>query len=196
MTNASDDHPHGLDADVEYPVPPDHEPDKHAAPDRDEASPPTERAIIPVPPNFATSSFPIVRARRELKVAVVAAKTAMANLRRLEQGMQVQLDALAIDALIGAATDNQLPLDDADDIGHLRHRSRDGEFDGHVALAVDELEDMLATLDAAQSSLRVISLLAEPIPSTWDNLPTLVLARNLNRLGHTLLRGRIPGVSL
>jgi hypothetical protein len=65
-----------------------------------------------------------------------------------------------------------------------------------LPLAKDELEDVLATLEAGLAALKAISLLDEPIPEAWGNLRAVPLARKLNVLGHTLLRGRIAGVNL
>lgn len=78
----------------------------------------------------------------------------------------------------------------------LRHRARNGEFNTHVKYALDELQDVLTAIEAALAALTVISLLGELLPSEWSNLPPALLARKLTNLGHTLLRGRIPGVNL
>ena len=55
---------------------------------------------------------------------------------------------------------------------------------------------MIATIEAVLSALKAISLLGEPIPIEWSNLHPVLLARKLNVLSHTLLRGRIAGESL
>jgi len=157
----------------------------------------TEPVIVPVPPPpTGTSALPIPRARRELKTEIGRIKVAMAVLAKLAAKERPSADPIAIDALVCAATDQRYPLNDMNQTDRLREQAKRGEFIGHLPLALDELEDVLATLDAGMASLRVISLLDEPIPEAWGNLRAVPLARKLNVLGHTLLRGRIPGVNL
>jgi len=181
------------DDDASYPLPPDIEVGGDVA---QTAS--TDTDIVPAPPQSATiPTLPVPRARREVKTAIAEIKTAMAVLKQVEAGERPQADALAIDALVCGATDRRFPLDDGEpDIDRLRDSAKKGRFTAHLPLALDELEDALATLEAALSALKAISLLDEPIPGAWGNLHAVLLARKLNFLGHTLLRGRIAGVNL
>lgn len=157
-----------------------------------------EPVIVPPPSQAVTARpLPVPRARRQLKAEVDALKEAMATLKTRELGEDVELTDRAIDALVCATLDLQLPLDaDNPHVGRRREQARQGKLDAYAALAMDEIEDALATLEAALSALKAISLLDEPIPTEWDNLGPVPLARKLNLLGHTLLRGRIAGVNL
>lgn len=187
---------HPDETDTDYPPPPD-------ADDIDDvlvghnAGIEPEPVIVPAPvPSAPAPSLPVPRARRHLKDMHEAIKTAMAGLTRLRLGEQVTLDAVAIDALVCGAVDRQYPLGDGARIDQLRERARAGEFAKYIPLALDELEDVIAVLEAALSALKAVSLLGEPIPANWGNLHPVHLARKLNVLGHTLLRGRIAGVNL
>lgn len=163
-----------------------------------EPGPDAEPAMVPVPTHaVAATMLPIPRARRQLKAETETLKTAMANLKRLELGDQAELNSLAIDALVCATLDRQFPLDeDHPHIGRRREQAMQGKLTAYIPLAMDELEDVLATLEAALAALKAISLLDEPIPGDWGNLHPILLARKLNGLGHVLLRGRIAGVNL
>jgi len=190
MTNASDPD----DDYTDHPMPPDADDIGHASADLGAGTEP-EPVIAPVPP-AATPSLSVPRVRRHLKDMHEAVKDAMTGLTKLRLGEQVTLDAIAIDALICGAVERQYPLGDGPRIDQLRDRARAGEFSKYVPLALDELEDVIAVLEAALSALKAISLLGEPIPANWGNLHPVHLARKLNVLGHTLLRGRIAGVNL
>jgi hypothetical protein len=180
------------DDDASYPLPTDIDVDASVPVGND-----LEPVIVPVPqPPATTPGLPIPRARRELKTEIGAIKVAMAVLTKLAARERASADAIAVDALVCAATDQRYPLDDTDQIDKLRAQARRGEFTGHVPLAMDELEDALATLEAGLAALKAISLLDEAIPEAWGNLRSAPLARKLNVLGHTLLRGRIAGVNL
>jgi hypothetical protein len=187
---------HTDETDSDYPPPPDADDIDDVPADHDggiEQNP----VIVPEPvPLTPAPSLPVPRARRHLKEMHEAIKTAMAELTRLRLGEQVTLDAVAIDALVCGAVDRQYPLGDGARIDQLRERARAGEFAKYVPLALDELEDVIAVLEAALSALKAVSLLGEPIPANWGNLHPVHLARKLNVLGHTLLRGRIAGVNL
>ncbi len=176
--------------DASYPLPPDVDEPAPASAD-------VEPAIVPVLtlPTVA-STLPVPRARRELKAEMAAVTAAMKVLTRLAGGEKAPADAVAVDALVCAATDRRYPVDDTDPIEQLREQARHGRFMAHLPLAMDELEDVLATLEAGLAALKAISLLDEPIPEAWGNLRAVPLARKLNVLGHTLLRGRIAGVNL
>jgi hypothetical protein len=154
-----------------------------------------EPHIVPPPPT-STLTLPVPRARRELKSEIGAVKVGMAVLTKLAAGERPTPNPVAVDALVCAATDRRYPLDDTDPIEQLREQARHGRFTAHLPLAMDELEDVLATLEAGLAALKAISLLDEPIPEAWGNLRAVPLARKLNVLGHTLLRGRIAGVKL
>lgn len=175
------------DGDADYPLPTD-------------APPETDGGVAPVPAPerpTAPATLAIPRARRELKSHAKALQSAMETLKTRQLGETADLDPLAIDALVCGASDSQLPLnDDNAHIDRLRERARRGDLDAYAGLAMDELEDALAALEAALAALKAISLLDEPVPADWGNLPPLQLARKLNVLGHTLLRGRIAGVNL
>lgn len=175
------------DSDADYPLPTD------APPETDGGV-----ALVPAPEQpTVPATLAIPRARREIKANAEALKSAMEILKARQLGESVNLDPLATDALICGASDSQLPLDnDNPHIGRLREKARRGGLDAYAGLAMDELEDALAALEAALAALKAISLLDEPVPADWGNLPPLLLARKLNVLGHTLLRGRIAGVNL
>lgn len=157
-----------------------------------------EPAIVPAPSQAATTKpMPVPRARRQLKAEVGVFKEAMAVLKKRELGDDVELSGLAIDALVCAMLDFQLPLDvDNPHVGHRREQAMQGKLTAYIPLAMDELEDALATLEAALAALKAVSLLDEPIPAEWGNLGPVPLARKLNGLGHVLLRGRVAGVNL
>lgn len=183
-----------------------HDGDKYPPPPSaadDDVSPPlepdveAEPAIVPAPSHpAAVPTLAVPRARRELKVAHEAVKAAMTTLSKLTMGEQVKLDAIAVDALICGAYDRQYPIGDTARVNQLRERALDGELSKYAPLALDELEDVITALEASQAALKAASLLGEPIPATWGNLHPVLLARKLNGLGHTLLRGRIAGVNL
>ena len=178
------------DDDASYPLPPDVDEPAPASAD-------VEPIIVPVPPPLTgTSILPVPRARRELKTEIGAVKVGMAVLTKLAAGERPTANPVAVDALVCAATDRRYPLDDTDPIEQLREQARHGRFTAHLPLAMDELEDVLATLEAGLAALKAISMLDEPIPESWSNLRAVPLARKLNVLGHTLLRGRIAGVNL
>ena len=180
------------DDDASYPLPPNIDVDESVPVGND-----VEPVIVPVPqPPATTRGLPIPRARRELKTEIGAVNVAMAVLRKLAARERASADAIAVDALVCAATDQCYPLDDTDQTDKLREQARRGEFTGHLPLAMDELEDVLVTLEAGLAALKAVSLLDEPIPEAWGNLRSVPLARKLNVLGHTLLRGRIAGVNL
>jgi hypothetical protein len=157
-----------------------------------------EPAIVPPPSQAVTSKpLPVPRARRQLKSEADTLKQAMKTLKERELGEDVLLNDRAIDALVCATLDLQLPLDaDNPHVARRREQARQGQLNAYVALAMDELEDAVATLEAALAALKAISLLDEPIPFEWSNLSPLPLARKLNGLGHVLLRGRIAGANL
>lgn len=157
-----------------------------------------EPDTVPAPaPRTVSSRLPVPRARRELKAELEDAKVAMANLKMLELGEDVNLDPVAIDALVCSFTDASFPLDDSlPHIDRWREKARNGDLKTHVSLAMDEIEDVICTLDAALVALKACSALDEPIPAIWGNLSPVDLARKLNQLGHVLLRGRIAGMAL
>jgi hypothetical protein len=164
---------------------------------RDTARHHEEALLEIVPEQVGTTqhlSIPLVRCT--LNELAKKLSQVIIDLTKLEHGARVRHTPLAIDALVSAAVAHQLPLPDTRQIHNLRERASKGEFDTRARLALDEIEDTLATVNAALQSLRAASILGEPLPSQWSNLPPIHLARNLNRLGHTLLRGRIPGANL
>lgn len=184
ITNQDNDYLNPASDDEAYPLPPD--------------APSTAEAIKTVadPPSLGRP-LAIPRVRRELKSFVEDAKVAMKELKQVQFGEAPVLGKLALDALVSGATDARLPLDgDAPRTRQLRELAGAGKFNAHAALAMDELEEALATTEAGLSALKVISLLDEPLPAEWGNLSPLLLARKLNVLGHTLLRGRIAGVNI
>lgn len=158
----------------------------------------TAQAIVPPPEQDArTEAVPLPRARRVLKDEVKKVTSAIGLLKKLELGEAVVLDGYALDSLVCGATDATFPLDDTGPLlDRLRDQAKQGRFRQHLPLALDEMEDVLATLEAALAALKVASLLDEPISGTWANLHPVHLARKLNQLGHTLLRGRIAGVQI
>lgn len=155
-------------------------------------------AIVPPPePHDQTEAIPVPKARRMLKDQVKKVTSAIGLLKRLELGETIVLDGYALDGLVCGATDATFPLDGPSPLlDRMRDQARQGRYRKHVPLALDEMEDVLATLEAALAALKVASLLDEPIPGTWANLHPVHLARKLNQLGHTLLRGRIAGVHI
>jgi hypothetical protein len=157
-----------------------------------------EPATVPPPLQAVTTKpLPVPRARRQLKDEADILKQALKALKERELGEDVELNDRAIDALVCATLDLQLPLDgDNPHIVRRREAAKQGKLAAYATLAMDEIEDAMATLEAALSALKAISLLDEPIPTEWGNLGPVPLARKLNVLGHTLLRGRIAGVSL
>lgn len=192
----TDDFPDNAADEDGFPPPPPDAADDDVGPSL-EPDAEAEPAIVPVPSHTAAApTLAVPRARRELKVAHEAVKAAMTTLTKLTMGEQVKLDAIAVDALICGAYDRQYPIGDTARINQLRERALDGELSKYAPLALDELEDVITALEAAQAALKAASLLGEPIPATWGNLHPVLLARKLNGLGHTLLRGRIAGVNL
>ncbi|MEH2482272.1 hypothetical protein V1282_005629 [Nitrobacteraceae bacterium AZCC 2146] len=164
------------------------------APDEDR-----EPTIVPAPRRPPTAAtLPVPRARRQLKAMLEATKAAMTALKKLELGQEtVGLDGIAIDALVCGASDTRFPLEvDHPQVEHRRKLARDGKLNKYASYAMDEIEDVIATLEAALAALKAASYLDEPLPAEWSNLSPVPLARRLNVLGHTLLRGRIPGVNL
>jgi hypothetical protein len=158
---------------------------------------PADEALAIVPFELAPpSALSVVRTRHQLKRAVEDAKLALIALRQIEHREKADRMPLVIDALVAAAIEHQLPLPETPQIEIFRKRAAAGGFDNRAALAADEIEDALETFETALASLRVASKLDEPLPASWSNLPTLKLARNLTRLGHTMLRGRIPALNL
>jgi hypothetical protein len=158
---------------------------------------PTAESLAVVPFEAApASALSVVRTRHQLKRAVEDAKLALIALRQIEHREKAERLPLLIDALVAAAIEHQLPLPETQQIDIYRQRAASGAFDNRAALAADEIEDALETFETALASLRVASKLDEPLPASWSNLPTLKLARNLTRLGHTMLRGRIPALNL
>ena len=187
---------HPDETDTDCPPPPDADDIDDVSVDHDGGIEP-EPIIVPEPvPSPPAPSLPVPRVRRHLKDMHELVKVAMTGLTKLRMGEQVTLDDVAIDALICGVVDRQYPLGDGARIDQLRDRARAGEFSKYVPLALDELEDVIAVLEAALSALKAVSLLGEPIPQNWGNLHPVHLARKLNVLGHTLLRGRIAGVNL
>lgn len=121
----------------------------------------------------------------------------MATLKKREFGDAIQIEGLAADALVCATLDLQLPLEfDNPHVDRRREQATQGKLTAYIPLAMDELEDALATLEAALAALKAVSLLDEPIPAEWGNVAPIPLARKLNGLGHVLLRGRIAGINL
>ncbi|QYO76542.1 hypothetical protein [Devosia salina] len=169
----------------------------HAAPPPDYCTE-DEPTIVPPPPQPVNGKpTPVPRARRQLKDEAELLKQALKVLKERELGENAHLNHRAIDALVCAMLDLQLPLDaDNPHVARRREQARHGQLNAYVALAMDELEDALATLEAALAALKAISLLDEPIPAEWGNLGPIPLARKLNGLGHVLLRGRIAGVNI
>lgn len=158
----------------------------------------TAPAIVPPPEQDDwAEAIPVPRARRVLKDEVKKVTSAIGLLKKLELGETVVIDGYALDALVCGATDARFPLDDTRPLlDRLRDQAKQGRYRKHVPLALDEMEDVLATLEAALAALKVASLLDEPISGTWANLHPVLLARKLNQLGHTLLRGRVAGVQI
>lgn len=155
-----------------------------------------EPSLVP-PPSVTARRLTVPRARREIKQHLVLTNAALRALTRLELGETVALCRIAIDALVCGATDTPYPLDDdRSDIARLRSHAAEGRLKAYVGLAKDEVEDVLAVLEASLVALKAVSLLDEPLPAEWGNLDGVSLARRLNLLGHTLLRGRIAGVNL
>ena len=157
-----------------------------------------EPDIVPPPSQAVTSKpMPVPRARRQLKDEADLLKQALMALKERELGEHVQLNDRAIDALVGATLDLQLPLDaDHPHSARRREQATQGTLTAYATLAMDEIEDAMATLEAALAALKAISLLDEPIPAAWDNHGPIPLARKLTALGHVLLRGRIAGANL
>ncbi len=186
--NNADDFSGDIDPSLSYETVPDFEPE----------APETECEPVAVPANADMSAprVSVPRARRELNDHLELVKSALVELTELHHGVSVQLGPIAIDLMACGGHDLQYPLDGNALSEKLRVRARSGSLDGHVRLAIDESEDVLTTLEAALAALKAISVLDEPIPQVWGNLHPLLLARKLNVLGHTLLRGRIAGVNL
>lgn len=63
----------------------------------------------------------------------------------------------------------------------------------YSAAAKETLEAEFATCISALRSLDFMDAIGEPVPELFDNLPPHRLARELNQLGFTIARGRIPG---
>jgi hypothetical protein len=177
------------DSDDEYPPPPE------AMAGADDPEPVDGDPEMAPPPASAFSELAVPRARREVKAAMKAATDAMTTLERVRLGEAISLDRVAIDAVVCAVLDRQTPLPDSPAIERLRQRVSNGEFRPYLPAAIDEIEDVVATFQAALKSLAAASMLGEPLPGEWANLPPVPLARKLNGLGHALLRGRIPGTS-
>jgi hypothetical protein len=180
-------HDHTPKGEIDYPLPPADEGDPVLNSDLEIVPPPEHRR--------SELALPVPRARRLLKSEIAGVELAIANLKKVELGDKIDLDMLAIDALVAGATDSQIPLDESlHRIEELREKARRGAFDKYVPLAIDELEDVLVALMAGLAALKAVSLLDEPLPGSWRNLHSVTLARKLNVLGHTLLRGQIAGV--
>lgn len=212
MTDAFPDASPDDDEDNDYPSPPEVDdsdvgPDIEPGPEDQPATSNYPEAVDqPYAENAAAVGFTpslnwdqglaVPRARRELKGEHEVIKAALTVLKKRQVGESVELDHAAVVALICGKHDLQYPLADEPHITELRKRMGDLDIKRGIPLALDELEDVLATIEAALSALKAISLLGEPIPIEWSNLHPVLLARKLNVLGHTLLRGRIAGVSL
>ena len=138
------------------------------------------------------------KARRLFKALHKSVKDAMEQLQSLKVGQTVELTTLATEAMICGTLDLKYPLDDSDldALEMLRDQARDGQFNDHIDLALDVLEDILTTVEIARSAVTVMSVLDEPMSQNWSNLPTIVLARCVNQRGHELMRGRLPGANL
>lgn len=146
---------------------------------------------------FTPVELTITKARREFKAAIRDCDAAMDALKRIELGKPIKLSEIAVDALICGSWDLRFPLDQDDEqVSIWREKAHDGELNRNAKLGLDVLEDMLGTFNAAMAALKAASYLDEPLPLEWSNLPVIELARNVNRLGHTLLRGRLAGTSL
>lgn len=157
-----------------------------------------EPATVPPPAQASiTKPMPVPSARRQLKDEAALLKQALMALKEHELGERVQLNDRAIDALVCATLDLLLPVDaDNPHVARRREQATQGKLTAYATLAMDEIEDAMATLEAALSALKAISLLDEPIPAAWNYLGPIPLARKLNGLGHVLLRGRIAGANL
>lgn len=142
---------------ADFPPPPDAEAGDVSPPLEPELG--AEPVIVPVPASpAAIPTLAVPKARRELKAAHEAVTAAMTTMTKLRMGEQVRLDAVAIDALICGAYDRQYPLGDTVRINQLRERALEGAFREYVPLALDELEDVMTTLEAAQVALKAASL--------------------------------------
>jgi len=180
--------PKDYNDDADYPLPPDSLMD---------SDPVAEADTLVVPPPAAVTTMAVPRARYALKVQTDTIKHALAQLKKIELGEQEELGAVAIEALICGATLTRYPANDKlPHVKRLRERAQNGDLDQHHPFALDELEDALGVVEAALVALKAISALDEPIPGQWSNLHPLELARKINGLGYTLLRGRIAGMSL
>ncbi len=174
--------------DADYPLPP----DSFTA-----SGPLAEADTLVVPPPAVATPMAVPRARCALKVEADAIKHALAQLKKIELGEQEELSGVAIEALVCGATMTRYPANDKlPHVERLREDARNGDLGEHHPSALDELEDALAVVEAALVALKAISALDEPIPGQWSNFPPMELARKINGLGYTLLRGRIAGMNL
>lgn len=156
-------------------------------------APPIDELEVYTP---AIMSLSAPRARRQMKQLNGDLQQAKFDLHLLSKGEKVVRTPLLVDALVSAATDLQLPLDQSPQIDAYRRRATLGHFDERAQLADDELDSAIMAVTAALGALEVASVLDEPIPPGWSNLPPLDLARKLTRLGHNLLRGRVPRMNV
>ncbi len=165
-----------------------------AALDDPDDVPPDEDQDPPVP------SLTITKARRVLGEFKHDCTAAFSQLEELQKNRRIDLSEIAIDALVCGAFDLRYPIDHDDpQISDLRERARNGRLnapDKLVKLAKDEVEDMIGSLIAAEASLKAASYLDEPLPPCLNKLLPIELARKINRLGHDLMRGHLPGTRL
>ncbi len=185
---SKDDHESAFGQDAEYPLPPD---ESIVAGQTNEPDP-----LVVAPPAVVVD-LAVPRVRHVFKVEAEALKLALAQLKRIELGEQVDLGHVSIDALVCGATLTRYPIDEnLPKVVRLRERARNGQLHKYHPYALDELEDALAVIEAALVALKAISALDERIPGTWSNLHPMELARKINGVGHTLLRGRIAGMNI
>ena len=137
---------------------------------------------------------PIPRMRRELKAEAERLTRLISAIAETQRKSSRKVDDHVWFVLACAAADEPYPPREvaAGHIAKIGTNTRE-HLAGHCDEAVEMLRDAISILISAGQSLRLADALGEPIPAELHNLPPLDLARRLNRLGHTLLRGRVPG---
>jgi hypothetical protein len=147
---------------------------------------------VPVHPESAS----LPRMRRELLAYKFELRTTLELLTAYANGSVQTVHQQVAHALACAAFDLTYPsLDHSED-----RRFRKGmemaaahQLREHVLLAAEIVQAALAISISANESLKMIDALGESLSFDWHNLAAPLLCRRLNRHGHALARGRIPG---
>jgi hypothetical protein len=183
--------------DIEHFGPPDEE-----TADIEHFGPPDEEAAVDLPGSIAAPPTRnqigcIPKFRRELIGHRNELRGVLERLLAFEKSEGTrEIEPDVAEALACAASDTAYPPfnhSEGERFERALRMSAAGKFNDFASLAIAAVETALKITISALASVDMIDALDERVPFAWHNMHPSEAARRLNRLGHSLARGTIPG---